>query len=318
MVPVDLWTASRLEEVIRRIVAAVPWTWSWKDRLQALWLGAGLSLGVRADAQGDPTFTVTSAAGEIGGARARELLLGVIARLDAVAREAGSPVALILDEFQRMEELDRGAAALLRSAIQQSHSLAFVCAGSTESVVDALVGPAGPLHGVFEQLTVGPIEAEHLSVWIEDRLRSRAVIPAAGTGAAILSWAGRRTEDALRLAREVFEAGAHSGRTSPADVPRAVRTIVLDRRATYERVWVELAESQRNVLRALASDAVQLTSRDTIRQFGLPTPAAVKKALGRLKERHLVTWRDGEIADPFFREWILMDAMPDGVPRGGS
>lgn len=69
---------------------------------------------------------------------------------------------------------------------------------------------------------------------------------------------------------------------------------------------------------ALASDAVRLTSRDTMRRFGLPTPAAVRKASNRLRERHPVAWRDAEISDPFFREWILMDAMPDGLPRSSS
>lgn len=94
-----------------------------------------------------------------------------------------------------------------------------------------------------------------------------------------------------------------------------MRQIVFDRRATYERVWVELAASQRRVLRALASDAAHLTSRDTMRSFGLPTPAAVIKAVQRLKARHLLSATGEGIADPFFREWILMDAMPDGVSR---
>src|SRR3989304_4537212 len=37
VISVDLWTATRLEEVLRRIVAAVPWGWTWRERLQALW-----------------------------------------------------------------------------------------------------------------------------------------------------------------------------------------------------------------------------------------------------------------------------------------
>lgn len=315
VVPVDLWTATRLEEVLRRIVAAVPWSWNRRERLQSRWLGVGLSLGIRADHSGSPTITLRGAPGEIHGDRARELLLQVIGRLDAVAAEAQQPVVLVLDEFQRIEEMEPGAAALLRSAIQESHSLAFVCAGSTVSLVNALVGPTGSLHGIFDEISVGPIDAEHLAAWIEDRLQSRSVAPEPGTGAAIVAWAGHRTEDVLRLARDVYEGGVHGGRVRSGDVAPAVRRIVLDRRATYERVWVELADSQRNVLRALASDAVHLTSRDTIRRFGLPTPAGVLKAVERLKERHLLVGTGDFIADPFFREWILMDAMPDGVSR---
>ncbi len=317
VVPVDLWTAARLEEVLRRIVAAVPWSWSWRERLQALWLGLGVSLGVRADPAGNPTFTLTSAPGELHGDRARELLLQVIGRLDAVAVEAAQPVALVLDEFQRIEELEAGAAALLRSAIQESHGLAFVCAGSAVGVVETLVGPAGPLHGIFDEFTVGPIEPQLLAAWIEDRLRSRGVTPEAGTAAGIVAWAGPRTEDILRLAREVYERGVGRGSADPGDIAPAARRIVMDRRATYERVWVELADSHRNVLRALASGAEHLTSRDTLRSFGLPTPAAVLKAVERLRARHLLAGSEPAVADPFFREWILMDAMPDGVNRSG-
>ena len=114
------------EEVLRRIVAAVPWSWGFRERLQALWTGLGLALGIRADRAGNPTFTLTASPGELSGHRARELLLQLIGRLDAVAGESGHPVALVLDEFQRIEEMEAGAAALLRSAIQDSHHLAFV------------------------------------------------------------------------------------------------------------------------------------------------------------------------------------------------
>lgn len=31
--------------------------------------------------------------------------------------------------------------------------------------------------------------------------------------------------------------------------------------------------------------------------------------------RHLLVGPEPEIADPFFREWVLMYAMPDGVDR---
>jgi len=317
VVALDLWTVSSLEEVVRRIVAAVPWSWSWRERLQRLWLDLGITLGVTADPTGAPMFTLTSAPGELRGARAREVFLQLLARLDAVAGESGDPVALVLDEFQRMEEVDRGAGAgaLLRSAVQESHHLAFVCAGSTLTLVRELVGPEGPLHGIFDELAVGPIEPALLAAWIEDRLRSHGVEPADGTGARVVAWAGPRTEDVLRLAREVWDGGITSGAVFPSDIPAAVGRIVSDRRSTYERIWVDLAPSQRGVLRALADGAVQLTARETIRSYALPTPAGVLKALGRLQTQHLVNAVGDAISDPYLSEWVLMHAMPDGRSR---
>ncbi len=317
VIALDLWTAASLEEVLRRIVASVPWGWAWRERLQGLWLGLGLSLGVRADTTGAPTFTLAGTPGEIRGPRARELFVQLIERLDAVAGEAGTPVALVLDEFQRLEDVDPGAGALLRSVIQNSHHLAYVCAGSAISLVGKLIGPKGPLHGIFDEVAVGPIDADLLASWIEDRLRSHGVTPAAGTGTAIVGWAGPRTEDVLRLAREVWDGGISRGGTAPDDVPPAIRRIVLDRRSTYERVWVDLADSQRSVLRALADGAVQLTARDTLRRYALPTPAGVRKAVTRLQHLQLVNASGDAPSDPFFAEWILMRAMPDGQSHSG-
>lgn len=315
VVAVDLWTATRMEEVLRRIVAAVPWEWTWRERLQSLWLGLGLHLGIRADTRGNPTLTLDASPGELGAGRAREIFLQLLARLDTVAEEAGSPVVLVLDEFQRLEEMEEGAAALLRSAIQESHHLAFVCAGSTVSLVDSLVGPDGPLHGIFDELSVGPIDPELLAAWLEDRMRTAGVAPGAGTGAAVVRWAGPRTEHILRLAREVWEGGIAEGAADPEDVPAAVRRLVLDRRAGYERIWVELADSHRGILRAVASGATRLTARETIRGYDLPTPAAVLKGVARLRSRGLLDAAGEAITDPFLREWVLMDAMPDGVSR---
>jgi len=315
LVSVDLWTATRLEEVLRRIIAAVPWGWSWRERLQGLWLGLGLRLGIQSDARGHPTLRLEASPGELGAEGAREVFLQLLARLDAVAGEAETPVAVVLDEFQRLEEMEEGAAALLRSVIQESHHLAFVCAGSTVSLVDELTGPRGPLHGIFQELSVGPIDPPLLAAWIEDRMRSSGVPAAEGTGAAVVRWGGPRTEDVLRLAREVWEGGVGEGGAGPGDVPGAVRRLVMDRRAGYQRLWVELADSHRGVLRAMASGETQLTARDTIRRFDLPTPAAVVKAVGRLRDRGLLDAAGAAIADPFLHQWILLDAMPDGLDR---
>jgi hypothetical protein len=98
-------------------------------------------------------------------------------------------------------------------------------------------------------------------------------------------------------------------------VPAAVGTIVSDRRSTYERIWVDLAPSQRGVLRALADGALQLTARETIRSYALPTPAGVLKALARLQAQHLVNALGDAISDPFLAEWVLRHAMPDGRSR---
>jgi hypothetical protein len=40
-----------------------------------------------------------------------------------------------------------------------------------------------------------------------------------------------------------------------------------------------------------------------------------RRGVRHLKDRHLLSATGETIADPFLRDWILMDAAPDGVSR---
>jgi hypothetical protein len=100
-----------------------------------------------------------------------------------------------------------------------------------------------------------------------------------------------------------------------ADVPVAKRQSVLEDGDRFQTIWSDLAQSQQVVLRAVAAGVEQLYSRAAASEFGLPTSGSITRAVSALQDRGYLT--EGEtvgVDDPFFREWILLRAMPDGLP----
>ena len=70
------------------------------------------------------------------------------------------------------------------------------------------------------------------------------------------------------------------------------------------------------MLRAVAAGVEQLYSRGAAHEFGLPTAGSISRAVGALVDRGYLTAGETRVDDPFFREWILLRAMPDGIPYG--
>ena len=309
----DVSTAADLGEVGRRLIAGVPFRWKWREELQLLLLKANLRVEARVDSTGRPTLSLALGVAPLPAPEARDQLERVIRALDTLAGARGTSVALVLDEFQEVEGLVERGGWILRDLMQTTHHLSFLCAGSRLSLVDRLIGPDGPFHRFFEPLAIGPIDPDHLSRWMEARMEGAGVEVAPGVGRAILERAGPRTQDALQLARAVFLTGAVVRRVELGDVATAFRRSVLEDGDRFETLWAGLADSHRRILRAVVMGEVHLSSQQVRARYGLPTTAAVSKGVRVLQERrHLGTTAPLRLDDPFFGEWILLRAMPEG------
>ena len=80
--------------------------------------------------------------------------------------------------------------------------------------------------------------------------------------------------------------------------------------------WNGAATYYRGILRALATGERQLGAQDARRRWSLPSSAAISKAVRVLQERRILSASEPvTVEDPFFRHWILLRAMPDGLPH---
>lgn len=311
---VDMGTATSLSDVTRRIVAGVPYRWIWREHLQSRLVQARLRVEVRTDPGGNPTLSLLPEAQPHDEEGERERLRRILGALDQVASEAGKVVAVVLDEFQELEELTERGGWVIRDIMQNTHDLSYVCAGSRLGLIDHLIGPEGPLHRFFEPLNMGPLPGDHLAMWMESRMEEAGVHLEAGVGALILALVGPRTQDCLQLARAVFHRGLLRRSASREDVRRALRQTVMEDGDRFETAWRGLARSQQGVLRAVARGEEKLGSASVRARYDLPTTPAITKAVRALQDRGRLSTRDPlTLDDPFFREWVLIRAMPHGI-----
>ena len=312
----DVATAAGLEEVSQRLLASLPFEWRWREELQQRLVRAQLRVEAKVDALGRPALALVPALRPLGGVEARTQLEGIVHTLDRIAEEKAQKIAIVLDEFQAIERLSPRGGWILRDLMQTTHHLSWICAGSELSLIEKLIGEDGPFYRFFESIAVGPIDAAHLASWIEARLSGAGLQVEPGTGAEIIRLAGPRTQDCLQLARAVFaEAGAR-GHAGAGEVLAALHRTVLADADRFQTLWENVADSHRRVLRAIAAGEGHLTAIAVRDRYGLPTSAAVTKAVRALRDRRYLRSRDPTaIDDPFFREWILLRAMPDGRPQ---
>jgi hypothetical protein len=157
------------------------------------------------------------------------------------------------------------------------------------------------------------MDPDHLATWIESRIEQQGIKCKKGVGQEIVTQAGGRTEDVVRLARAVFLAALGKGKAKKADVAKALAVAALEDHHRYHRLWNNLARSQQAVLRALAAGETQLYGREARERFGLTSPGTIRNALRALQDAALLADSETmEIDDPYFREWIRLRAMEGG------
>ncbi len=316
VVRADLSTASSLVDVANRLLHSLSGQRP-KERLAEL--AAGLSPHVTLsfdEASGAPRLAFGVARRRDAEEGQRRSLESVIERLAEGAGES-ERVAVVLDEFQAIRRLGGESGEwYLRDLIQRHGELSFVCAGSEVTLIQEMLGKDRAFFRAFELLHLGPMDADHLGRWIDDRLTG-AGVAAKGVGAAVIEAVGPRTQDVLQVARHVHARGVGAGAARAADVEEAVLDVVREEDPVIRTTWLNLTAHQQNVLRAVASGVEQLFASATRERFGLSTSSTVATAVDALESRGIL-FREGDAItfdSPFVRRWVVREALPDVPPH---
>lgn len=311
----DFSTATTLADISNRLLRSLSGEFNHlEQRLIDFAKSLRPSLTLRFDElSGSPSLTLGAEARSkpIEGQRAE--FEAVLDRIEAFASTHEKPVALIFDEFQEILAVGGERADwFLRGVMQRHQHISYICAGSKESLIHELLSQKRAFFKHFELLHLGPIEADHLARWIEDRMHSKGV-NAKGFGQVIVQRAGLRTQDRLQLAREVFANSLPRGRVETSDIENALSSLTRSEATIYLAIWNELSTTQQNALRAVAANPDHLFSSNTLQRFGLASSSTMTRALEVLQDRGLVVRGDEglEIDNPFFHEWIRQELLPD-------
>ena len=225
-----------------------------------------------------------------------------------LAAERGRKVALVLDEFQEIVDIDPDLPRLMRSVFELQPDVAHVYLGSKRHMLERIFNDENePFWRSAKQMELGVIAPALFRGYIDAQFArtGRRVDPDIVERVldATLGHPYATQELCYFLWGETPEGGAAGGDEYEAALEKLLRA----EHAHFGLVWEKAARAQRLVLQALAREPGRPLTGDYRRRHGLPGPSSVQRALDAVVKDELVA-RDqrGEyrIAEPFLGEWL--------------
>jgi hypothetical protein len=244
------------------------------------------------------------------------LIVDALDGLDALAAKQDQPVGLILDEFQKIIEAGgKSAEGQIRAAVQQHRNVAYVFAGSKTRLLAAMTGEAArPFYRLGARIFLGPVPRERFAAAIGDSFKGAGLHFDAEAIETIITLAEEVPYNVQRLAHASWEylAKQNQPRLTTVAVKAALELVIRRDDPYYTQIWNSLSPPQKKALLAvIRAKGVNLLSRDTLREAGLPS-STMQQATKALKNKEIL--RDEEslglkqtkFDDPFFATWIRM------------
>ena len=231
-----------------------------------------------------------------------------------LAAERGRKVALVLDEFQEIVDIDAELPKIMRSVFETQPEVAHVYLGSKRHMLERIFNDENePFWRSAKQMEIGVIAPELFRGYIEAQFaRTGRQVEQAALDRVLDATLGHpyATQELCYFLWEETPEGAASGVDEYVVRPNPV---LRAEHAHFGLVWEKSARAQRLVLQALAREPGRPLAGEYRRRHGLPGPSSVQRALDALRKDELVT-RDAEgayrIAEPFLAEWLRRGLSP--------
>jgi hypothetical protein len=238
-----------------------------------------------------------------------------------IARHRQRRVALVLDEFQEIVELDPRLPGLLRSVFQAQGEVAHVFLGSRQHLLRRVFTDRGePLYRLAKPMTLGPIPTDVFVPFVRERFAAGGSQITAEAAAHLVQLAEGHPNDTQELGHFAWAlAVAERQAASVEVVDRALASVLEAEASRFVDLWESLTNYQRIVLLAVALDeGVGLYREEIRRRHRLGPAGRTQKAVQRLVDRELVEPLAGaayRVSDVFFRHWLRrLDQPPAGSP----
>jgi hypothetical protein len=237
-----------------------------------------------------------------------EQLLGLPAQ---VAAKRKRRVALVIDEFQSILEIDEALPRKMRAVFQFQPDVAHVYLGSKQHLLQRVFSDANaPLYNSARALPLGPIPTDSFAAFIQERFAATSNRIAREAVEHLLDITGGHPHDTQKLCYFSWNLALAARRViEVADVDLAVRQVLTTDTARYTELWESLTPNQRRVLVAVARAGTQHDIRSQVfrEAHGLSSYRAVDYALEALVERSLIERVDPQyfsVPDVFLALWL--------------
>ena len=241
--------------------------------------------------------------------------------LNALAATAKGPVAVVIDEFQRVVE-DGGVSAegQIRAAVQAHDHLGYVFAGSKTRMLAEMTGDESrPFYRLGARLFVGPVPREDFRSALARGFHDADLDISDDAVESVLDLAEDVPYNVQRLAHEVWAVTLASGEAATPELVRATLDRLVSRDDPfYTQIWNGLSRTQKQALLAVAHEGgTGLYAGELLRTYDLTSPSTMRTALQALTRAGVT--RDEEhqgsvrvrLEDPFFAAWLrLFVAVP--------
>ncbi len=225
-----------------------------------------------------------------------------------LATERERKVALVLDEFQEIVDIDPNLPKLMRSVFETQPEVAHVYLGSKRHMMERIFSDENePFWRSAKRMELGLIAPPLFRGYIEAQFRKtrRAINPAVVDR--LLGVTFGHPYATQELAYFLWEETPESAVAGMEQYDVALDRLLRSEHAHFSLIWERAAKAQRLVLQALGREAGRPLGGDYRRRHGLPGASSVQRALEALVKDELVA-KDGRgqyrIAEPFLAEWL--------------
>ena len=309
---VDLMTTPTPAKLAEKLARAI------HDDIASPLLRARERLRIFGDLKVSPTITVDANTGapsfSFSVTERPEDIDATLERLLELPGELGAErkrqVALVLDEFQEVIDIDPRLPRLMRAVFQQQPEVAHVYLGSKRHMLRRLFSDENePFWRSAKQMELGVIEAAKFAPFIRRQFeRSGRFISSDAVEAILAITAGHpyATQELCYFAWQ--EVGAEE-RAEAADVDAALARVLNSEHAHFSLLWERASSVQRVLLTELAREPGRPLSADYRNRHNLPGPSTVQRAVETLERQELVARERGlvRIVEPFLAAWLQRD-----------
>jgi hypothetical protein len=225
-----------------------------------------------------------------------------------LAAQRERKVALVLDEFQEIVDIDRHLPKLMRSVFETQPKVAHVYLGSRRHMMRRIFSDENePFWRSAKQMELGVIEPRLFRGYIHAQFTKTARTIEPAVVERVLDATHGHPYATQELCYFLWEETPEGSRVGEEQYENGLTKLLRSEHAHFGLVWDKAAKAQRLVLQALAAEPGRPLASDYRRRHGLPGPSSVQRALGALANDELVT-RDGggeyRISEPFLAEWL--------------
>ena len=302
---IDIFNITSHRDFLQQILRALKTKKTWTDNAKG-WLS---SWKPKISADVDHSTGQTSFGLSIDHSNSEKDVKEMIQDALASLANLGNKVVLVIDEFQKITELNDGGwlEATLRTHMQQLRNTSFLFTGSKKSLIsDMLNNSSRPLYRSCQCIDF-PSFGEELTDWVIHRFAAADIL-VDKEPIRILRKMVLDTPNYVQMVCFHLVAAGYK-KIGTEEVKEILKSVVRQNAYAYQTLLNSLSPLQQRVLRLAAIEGKQIFSKELLNRYEIPSAPALSSSIRALKERGILdeegTGR-GTVTfdDPLFAIWL--------------